>query len=538
MPRWGLLLWPAGVALGLLAERAGFGWDDPGHWLPDLAVGWTFLACGLVAWSRRPESHTGLLMVATGMTWFLGNFDSHLLYLHRGPLVHCVLSYPDGRLTSRPEQAATVLGYAAAVAWPVGESELATIVFAVLVVAVAVQGYLAAVGRDRRARVPGVQAAITFGAVTELAATARLAFPAGDANELALVAYEVVLCAIAIGFLLGLFRAPWERPAVTDLVVELGEARSPTLRDALARVLGDPSLEVGYWVAESGSYVDAQGRALALPGPGSRRSLTPIERDGQPLAALVHDPAVLDDPSLVASVAAAARLAASHARLQAQVRVQVAELQASRRRLVAAGDQERERLEERLREGAERRLLELAEELGHVRALAKDGSGALERIAEAERQLERTLDDLRELARGLHPRRLAEAGLPGALTALAEQSTVPVQVNVVPEMRLSQAVEAAAYFVCSEALANVAKYAAATRVSVAVVNRDGRLMIEVTDDGVGGADPTRGSGLRGLRDRIEALGGMLRIESPTGGGTRVAAELPLGQLGSGKGVRD
>ena len=527
MPRWGLLIWPGGVALGLVAEGAGFGWDDPGHWLPDLAVGWTFLACGLLAWSGRPESHAGPLMVATGVTWFLGNFDARLLYLHRGPLVHCVLSYPDGRLTSGLERTATVLGYATAVAWPVGESELATIVIAVVVVAVALRGYVDAVGRDRRARVPGLQAALMLGAVMTLTAAARLVFPAGDANELGLVAYEAALCGIAIGFLVGLLRAPWERPAVTDLVVELGVARSPTLRDALARALGDPSLEVGYWVAESGSYVDAEGRTLALPGPGSGRSLTPIERDGEPVAGLVHDPAVLDDPSLLESVAAAARLAASNARLQARVRAQVVELQASRRRLVAAADEERMRLDQRLREGAERRLVALADELGRIRARAGTDSAVGERVAEAERQLERTLGDLRELATGLHPRLLSEEGLPGALAALVEQSTAPVELNLVSERRLPAEVEAAAYFVCSEALANAAKYASATRASVTVADRQGRLAIEVSDDGAGGADPTLGSGLRGLNDRVEALGGVLRIDSPRGGGTRLLAEIPL-----------
>ena len=466
-------------------------------------------------------------MVATGLTWFLGNFGSGLLYLYRGPLVQCVLSYPEGRLSSRLERGATVIAYAAAVTWPVGESELGTIALAALLVGAELYGYFGAVGRDRRARVAGVRAALAVGAALAGGAAARLAFPAGGANELALLAYEATLTTVAVVLMLGLLKAPWEHPAVTDLVVELGETRSATLRDALAQALGDPSLEVGYWVTQTGSYVDAEGGAVALPGPGAVRSITAIEREGEPVAILVHDPAVLGDPSLVDSIAAATRLTASNARLQAEVRTQIAELQASRRRLVSADDEERRRLEERLRQGAERRLAALAVELGRIRAHADEGPRALEMIAKAESQLERTLNELHELAGGLHPRLLAAAGLPGALEDLVERSPVPVTLSVDCGAQMPPELEAAAYFVCSEGLANITKYASANRVSIAVANREDRLTIEVSDDGVGGADPARGSGLRGLADRVEALGGALRVDSPRGRGTLLSAEVPL-----------
>ena len=174
-------------------------------------------------------------------------------------------------------------------------------------------------------------------------AVARLAYPAGDANEAGLLAYEAGLVIVAAGLLAGLLRGPWQRAPVADLVVELGDVASGPLRDALARALGDPTLQVGYWL--DGGYVDAEGARIELPGPGSPRAVTLVERDGRPLAALVHDPAVLDDPGLVEGVAAAARLAAANARLHAEVRTQLAELAASRRRIVEAGDDERRRLE-------------------------------------------------------------------------------------------------------------------------------------------------------------------------------------------------
>ena len=327
------LLWPAAVLLGVVAEWNAYELEELRHWLPDLVVGWTLLGCGLVAWSQRRESRTGPLLAATGLAWLAGNLAEPLVFLHRGPLVHCVLSYPSGRLRSRLSRAAVVAAYATALVAPLGRSEIASIVLACLIVAAAARDYLQTVGRERRARFQALQAASAVGLGLAGAAAGRLALPDGAANEGLLFAYEATLVAVAVGLLIGLLRAPWERAAVTDLVVELGDVSSGTLRDALARALGDPTLRVGYWLAETGAYVDGAGEQVELPEPGSPRAVTWIERDGRPIAVLIHDQAVLDDPGLVEGVAAAARLAAANARLQAEVRVQVADLAASRRRL-------------------------------------------------------------------------------------------------------------------------------------------------------------------------------------------------------------
>jgi signal transduction histidine kinase len=254
--------------------------------------------------------------------------------------------------------------------------------------------------------------------------------------------------------------------------------------------------------------------------------VTPIDLDGQRVAALVHDSAVLEDRGLLDSVAAAARLAAANARLQAEVRAQVSELTASRLRLVQAGDEERRRLAERLHDSAERRLAMLARELEQAGARPRAAPDAAERVRRAEEHLALTLGELRALAAGLHPRVLGERGLPGAIAELAAQSPVPVEAAVA-DGRLPEDIEVAAYFVCSEALANVAKYAEASRASVSVRARNGRVLVEVADDGAGGAVIGAGSGLRGLADRVEALGGALRLDSPRGGGTRLSVELPL-----------
>lgn len=535
--RWfRLLLCPAGALFGIAAEWMFFDWGEPRYWVPDLLTGWALIACGLVAWSRRPESRSGPLLTATGFSWFLGNFanagftpvdwlGAHALYVYRGPLVHLLVTYPSGRLVSRLDRAAVAVGYSAALVTPVWRSEIATALLAPLLVAVCVRLYVQAVGPARRARLLALWAAAGLGLVLAGGAAARLALPAGDANEPSLLALEATLCALAGALVAGFLYPAWGRITVTDLVVELGESRSGTLRDELARALGDPTLDVGYWLPSEDAFVDSEGHPFALPDPGSERVVTMIEGGAGPIAALVHDPAVLNDPGLREAVSFATRLAAANARLQAEVRAQVAALRASRRRILEAGDEERRRLERRLREGAEERLERLAEQLRRAR-LSAGGDAARERIDATEAQLERALDELRRLAQGLHPRALAEVGLAGALASLAEQAAVPVEV-VGPARSLPAEIEAVAYFVCSEALANVAKHASASRVSLSVTTGDGRVMVEVEDDGLGGADPTHGTGLQGLADRVEALGGTFHVESPPDGGTRLAAEIPL-----------
>jgi signal transduction histidine kinase len=529
----------AGVALGLTAEWVGFGWGDPRHWIPDLAVGWTFIGCGLVASRRQSESRAGPLLAATGFTWFVGNFANvgiaglawvaaHLVYLYRGPLVRLVLTYPSGRPASRLVRGAVAVGYAAAVITPIWDSEAATILLAGLLLAVCAREYVRAVGGARRARLIALQAAAGLSLVLAGTAAARLLLPPGEVSGALLVLNEVGLCVLAGGLLAGLLVAPWQRAVIADLVVELGEARSGTVRGQLSRALGDPSLEIGYWLLDRAAFVNAEGRLLALPDAGSGRSVTLVEREGQPVAVLVHDPAVLEDPGLVEAVTAAAQLAAANARLRAEVQVRVEELAASRRRILAAGDEERRRLEHRLHEGAERRLGKLAATLRRGRRLAA-GEQTREQIAQVEDQLGRTLAELGRLAHGLHPRVLSQHGLAGALAALAKDLPLPVDLDLdAASTQLPQRVQAVAYFICAEALTNVAKHAAATRATVAVTAGEGRLRVEIADDGVGGADPGHGSGLRGLADRVETLGGTLRVESAAGRGTRVAADIPLG----------
>jgi signal transduction histidine kinase len=234
---------------------------------------------------------------------------------------------------------------------------------------------------------------------------------------------------------------------------------------------------------------------------------------------------LLDDLGLLEEVGAAAGLALDHERLQAQARARLEQLRASRARTVEAGDAERRRLERDLHDGAQQRLVVLSFALRLLRA--EVGGDAAAQVDAATAELRDALDELRELARGLHPAVLSDHGLRAAVEMLAARAPVPVEIVEVPDERLPEAVEAAAYYLIAEALTNVAKYAQASAVRISVAAREARLAVEVSDDGVGGADAAGGSGLRGLADRVEALSGSLEVVSPAGGGTSLRAEIPV-----------
>jgi signal transduction histidine kinase len=281
---------------------------------------------------------------------------------------------------------------------------------------------------------------------------------------------------------------------------------------------------LGYWLAEEGRYVDDAGRPVELPGAGAGRAVTPIADDGQPVAVLVHDDAVLEDPALVEAVASAARMAVANARLQAEVRARVLDLAASRRRVVEAADAQRRRLERELRRGAERRLTDVAKLLAQGREGADERAGA--GLTEVELELDGARTELRAFAQGIHPSALTEGGLVAALPQLARRAGIRVELEV-STGRFAPAAEAAVYFLCSEALTNAAKHAEARCVTIGVTQAGGRLLVEIADDGIGGADPGDGTGLRGLADRIEALGGRLSVESLPRQGTRLLAKIPI-----------
>jgi signal transduction histidine kinase len=296
------------------------------------------------------------------------------------------------------------------------------------------------------------------------------------------------------------------------------------LRDTLAKALGDPSLRLAFRVADGDGYLDTSGLPVGS-APPTGRVHTPLGPAGD--AILVHDEELRHEPGLVRAAAAAARLALEHARLQAEIRAQLDQVRASRTRIVEAGDTARRRIERDLHDGAQQRLVTLSLALALARRQAEGTSPGLEELLQtASEEAAGAIAELRELARGIHPAVLTESGLAGAVQSLAERSPVPVVIVAVPGGRFPAQIEATAYFVVSEALANVAKHAPSATARVTISQRTEQIVIQVSDDGPGGARPEAGSGLRGLADRVASVGGLLRVEDAAARGTRIEAAIP------------
>jgi len=517
-----------------------------------------YVGSGVIAWWRRPDSRFGPLMIACGFTVFL----SALAWSNASALetvgavfdlipaaifMHVYLAFPTGRLQRRVDRAIVGAAYFASLALQVvglllgrlGDADAITIFDEPGAAVDLLRGQLvvlaglaiASVAARRTAPRPPLRRpvallvdifALGLVMVAALYVAAVLEISPHAFAMLQHVTYFVVGLA-PIAFLLGLLHARLARSAVGELLVELRADPAPShLRDALARALRDPSLRLAYWLPEYQSWADLEGRPVTLDAGHAKM----IDSGGQRVAALVHDPALEGERELLDSVAAAAAIALENARLHAELRAQLDELRSSRARIVEAGDSERRRLERNLHDGAQQRIVGVALQLQLLRGrIESDPAAAAELATTATDELAQSLQELRELARGLHPAVL-EHGLAAALRALAERSAVPATVAYETAATLSEPVALAAYFVASEALANIAKHAGANAVAIRVWDSDGRVSLALADDGVGGADDAVGSGLRGLADRVEALGGALRVSSPRGLGTTVTAELP------------
>jgi signal transduction histidine kinase len=302
-----------------------------------------------------------------------------------------------------------------------------------------------------------------------------------------------------------------------------GRAEPEATSQVMAHALDDPGFELFFWLPAADVHVDAAGRAVEEL-PAGVRAVTPVRRGTLELASAVHDPALAERPDLLESVISAAGLAIEIARLRVEVRRQLAEVEASRARIVTVGYEERRRLERDLHDGAQQRLVSIGLALRSVQRQLPPATPAATELDATVGQLSEAIEELRELARGVRPAGLDD-GLAPALRELAARSSLRTRVDATDE-RFPDSLETAAYFVASEALTNAAKHARASEVAVSALRRDGRLVVRVRDDGVGGAQPTEGSGLLGMGDRVAALGGSVSVDSPPGRGTTVTAELP------------
>jgi signal transduction histidine kinase len=527
------------------------------HAVATVVVGLAFLGAGVAAWLRRPANSVGPLLAVAGLALlarqlrYSHDATAFTVFFLLGDLgyaivAHSVLAYPSGRLTGRTERVLVRVGYTVAVVFPLailllhdksarlrqfdpsprrslvlvsGHPELDRViqasflillygVLAALFVFLVLRKFVFASPRLRRTFLPLLVAAIAI-ATRGIYEGVFVLFPGARpvASGTLFWWQAIAFVALPAALLAGLMQARLARAAVGDLVVALQHTPPGELRGALARALGDPSLELAFWLPEQEEFADVHGERVELPRGDDRRAVTVLRgAEEEPVAALVYDASLQEEPRLVEGVAAAARLALENARLQAETC----------------------RIERDLHDGAQQRLVALALELRLAqRRLGSAQDPEVERLlASSVDELRAAVGDLRALARGVQPPVLTEEGLAAALETLVARTPLPVTLEA-SEGRLPQPVETAAYFVASEALANVVKHASASSVWLRAVREGDELVLEVADDGVGGADPAS-SGLRGLRDRVEAAGGRLRVESPPGGGTRIVARIPCG----------
>jgi signal transduction histidine kinase len=577
------------VAVGMvtLARHPPFD-QAPLDYLFDASTGVILVVAGLVAWGRRPGALTGPLVVIAGYLWYVGSlfvivpdptspliagipFLGFVLRGYYDPLLaFVVLTFPGHRLETWRDRLAlgALLGLMVARSlWRViavgpgigpGNApdapanplqvvkDVGTFASGDLILTAAVGLALVAVAAAIVAR----RWRIRLGArrVTDPVLIGG-AMWAGFAGLYAIGTYthEILRLDIVpwdgpgwtaqyllrllgpLGLLIGALRVRGGSAAAIALMAGPdGPPRGADMERTLRRTLDDPGLRLLQFGPETG-WLDSSGQLSALPANDGEQATTLLERDGSPIGAIVHDVTLLDDPALVRTVAAAVALAMDNERLQEDLQAQLEEVRASRARIVEAGDLERRRVERDLHDGAQQRLVALAVSLRTIRSrLGPDAPApALVELDAAGDLVKAAIAEVRELARGLDPSILREAGLGAAIQSLADHSSIPVSVMVDLDSRLPARAETAAYFVVAEALANTAKHSEASTVTVTASRLDGVLSLEVVDDGGGGAD-IEGSGIRGLADRIAAVGGTFALDSPRGSGTRLSATIPCG----------
>ena len=541
----------------------------------DILPGSSFVVAGIVAWSRRPGNRVGLLMIGVGIGLLTRNavlqdrvgafaYPLEVVLHFFSPLwavafLQLLLAFPSGRLSSLDRAvvrsfyalvplaavlAVVIGGYKllGAIGQPVFETKgPADYVYLACVVVgsglVIRRWFLG--GRARRRSIsplflPMVPITVFFVVSLAYFLAARItSIPLGGLRALLgdlATAFPLLLVALPAGVLVGLLRSELDMSSVGELVVKLAGGLAPErLQPALAQALHDPSLEVAYWLPAQAWFADLEGTRIELPTEESERAVSFLGDPSSPVAALVYDSSLVHEGQLVDAAAAAVRMALENARLQVQLRAQLEEVRQSRARLVDAADSERQRVERDLHDGAQQQLvtLLLSMQVTKAEALRHSDPETAKLVDENMAALKKALDELRELARGIHPTILTQAGLGPAISSLTERCPIPVEVTgELGDVRLAPPLEAALYFVVSEAVTNAVKHSKARRVCVSVARRSGLAIVEVSDDGVGGAELSLGSGLRGLTDRIAAVGGRLMVKSDHAGGTTIHAEVP------------
>ena len=541
----------------------------PAARVTDLAAGLGLIVVGGLALARPHARRLGLIATLAGLAWFGPDLEGW----EQGPsllrslgaaaapfalvlTLHLALALPGGRLRSPSARAATAAAYAIAAVVSVGGALFrdplldlycwrncrdnsflvhadpgiasalhdiwlwSALAIALGLVALAARRLLAASGPGRRVLLPVLAPVLLVGASEVAYAVALLRTPLEDPERagfaVIFLARSVAFATLALGVAWSVLRAVRTRARIARLATELGEAPPPgKLREALRAAVGDPGIDVVYSRTGAQQLVDANGQPTELPAHG--RAVARITRGGRMLALVLHDPALVDKPALERALGSAARLAVENEALRAEALAQLHELRASRARIVAAGDAARRRLERNLHDGAQQRLLALSYDLRLARtgAEAESDSALVALLDAAGAETATALDELRELAHGIYPAILTEAGLALALSTLADDAPLPVELHDLELARQPPEVETTTYVTVAEAIDDAARRGA-TFLAARLGREGGHLIISLEDDGA-----RRSGRLPHLADRVGALGGTLDV-----GATTLRAEIP------------
>lgn len=522
------------AGIGIVAESlTGFRGDA---WLPDLSVGIGLAVIGaFMRWVDR-RSGVGDIVAVAGAVWFIPNFGgldigplawlaTYSIVLHRAVLFHAIAAFPSGRLDRPLEQLVVVLAYGAALI-DVSRTEAGAIAWAAVVLLAFVAIVWQRRGLARAASLRVLSTAVLLSLV--VAGTAALFLLLGNfpAPPAVVLAYDAGLVAVAFALLFNVLDHRDRIGRMADAAVELTLGPAGYVREMLADAMRDPSVEVAFPIedGESITWVDELGRPIGPLRATGSRTVVPVLVDGRPVAQLACESAAIEEPGLMPSIEIAARLAAKNAKLRASLRAEADAVDESRSRLLAAADEQRIALADQLARGAGVSLTHLRAVIDSIPDTTAPPIGSA--VARSRDRLTSLEAGLQSLSAGLGPSTLRSEGLGAALAQLGTDARVRIEIHPTAD-RLPDRLASTTYFICAEAIANALKHASATTVSVAVRVDQGQLHVEIDDDGTGGADVAEGSGLRGLSDRVAAVGGSLSVRSPAGEGTRISAEVPM-----------
>lgn len=527
---------------------------------------WLYTGVGLLVWWGRPSNAMGFLIVLGGAALALANFEtatSSVLVVVGAAFatsvlavtVHLLLAFPTGRLRAPAARVVTAAGYVVSLGLQIplyvyGNDRVGPVTpdsLHIAAVAQEVQSWsglavMAATVVIMIARVrlasPPVRKVIAplygYGAfaVIFVPLGARLLRGVGAGSDVISIVQLTLLAGIPVVIAVSLFTGRFAR---TGELTELGSwlnansaGRPAELADALARTLGDPSLRILFRDAGDDRYLDADGATVEAPAPESGRALSEIRIDRRHVGALEYDAELVDDPQMVRKAGDIVALAVDRERLTAELRAAELELRRSRARVVDATDRERRRIATDLHDGIQARLVLLAVDAQRLAGTLQGSTR--EQAITLRKEIDRTAADLRALVRGVMPSALIERGLVAAVEDLTDRLPMPVVLDVdVPDGSVEGPIESVAYFVVAEAVSNAVKHSGARRATVRLRRGEDALLVEISDDGAGDATLTgTGSGLRSLADRVDAVGGIFRIDSAPGTGTRLRVELPCG----------